>query len=75
MIRLISGYKQKVFHTDLSQIKMAIFSDPNGLEVRIMELIKEHLGEEDVSKKTVFYLLFTLSGLRDWLITLFPLFI
>jgi hypothetical protein len=49
------GYKRKVFNTDLSDIKMAIFSDPNGLEVRIMELIRQHLGEEDNSKKTVIF--------------------
>lgn len=49
----ILGYKTKVFNTDLSDIKMALFVDPNGLEVRLMEMMKEHLGEENASKKTV----------------------
>lgn len=44
----------KVFDTDLSDIKMAIFSDPNGLEVRLMEMKREHLGDEDTKNKTVY---------------------
>jgi hypothetical protein len=48
------GFKTKVYNTDLADIKMAIFSDPNGLEVRIMELKQDHLGEENSSRKTVF---------------------
>jgi hypothetical protein len=53
-----------VYNTDLADIKMAIFSDPNGLEVRILELKQDHLGGEDHSRKTVFSILY-FSGLQD----------
>ena len=32
---------------------MAILNDPNGIQVRLMDLLDQYLGESDNSKKTV----------------------
>ena len=37
----------------ISEIKLAILKDPNGIEVRLMELLPDYLGESTASKKTV----------------------
>ena len=47
------GFKIKMPTSTLSDLKTAILIDPNGIQVRLVELPNDYLGEVDGPKKTV----------------------
>ena len=47
------GFKVKMKPKTISGVKMAIIKDPNNIEVRLIELTSEQLGDSTSTKKTV----------------------